>query len=344
MQGSLQILWDPNAQSTFVYPDDPTNRLSNVVIDLKGTSRTFLRVDYAQYEPVLAKELVLPDTVGLAVNGHLVFKMLVPLTAPRVAGYSVDVIIMARPSQDMRFGIPSVITPTLEYQSGEVEADDGVEEHIVVLAQGKEYPTSEAIWGEECLSVRALVQKVDPVVGVSNSAWANSSHAIPAYMYGPRKWDAVASWTYDTGVTGRTPFTNAGFFSCGFVGVRGGQRVKYFGTEGGSQIYCWPLQAGTHSVLSFVESYRPTTSFFDFQSAYRENGGEWLIPSYLRQKYWTTRYWRSPAAVPPIEGARFNSISGITAADQNFGLIYAGAGPDFTPVRFRRIPALINIV
>ena len=89
------------------YGDDPTNRLANVIIDLKGTSRTHIKINYASQYPGLRAMLT---PVGGApfegtTNGQLVFKINAPVTATRVVGFDVSVIVMARPAQAVVFGV-----------------------------------------------------------------------------------------------------------------------------------------------------------------------------------------------------------------------------------------------
>nr|WAQ80624.1 MAG: capsid protein [Fish-associated picorna-like virus 1] len=181
-QGSLQVLWD-NSLSLVAFPTDPTHRLVNVMIDLCGSSRTIIKIGWAQARPSLhSSPLAVGDGVdAVAVNGLLKVLVNSQLVGVRAGDFSTKIIVLARACEDMQFGAPSqevwtnaTINPittirfqmgppttTFEFQMG-ANDDDHTEETTITLVEPVDYPVAEALFGEQVASVRALVQKFSP--------------------------------------------------------------------------------------------------------------------------------------------------------------------------------------
>jgi hypothetical protein len=348
IQGSLQILWSPPYVAPTGFIEDPTNRLTNVVVDLTGTSRTHLSVGYSQHNPCLASVFYHDGAVGIkngSVNGHLVFRMLAPLTAPRVTGFSLQIIVMVRPASDMKFGVPTnqILTESaatlikdIVYQSSvgeEQEADSMV---VLSKAANADYPVAETLWGEDFGSVRGLMQHFNTIGAVSTSY--NGVYYINGFQHyiPPPRVTTHARWAPngDSGTT--VPFTYFGYYSAPFTGVRGSMRWKILAAST-DQIAAWPMAAGGFRA-QFATSGAVWPMLYDQQPIGVNMGAEWIFPAYSPWKYFPVRYALDPAVVAPY--ARYNYL---TTNDESIPDAYVSiaGGPDITAVRFRRIPGII---
>lgn len=351
IQGSLQVLWDPRQEGPFVYAADPTNRLTNVIIDMKGTSRTLLSVDYSQPTPCLTSNFVPPDipvTRPNTVNGQLVFKINAPLTAPRVTGFTVQVIIMARPAQDMSFGVPAshygmetasfYIERAVEdvvYQSGDGK-EATTSEQVIKLVVAKPYPVEEVLWGENFRSVRALMQKMSPIATL-DFPWVASHfyNGFPHFIPPPTNSPFTTRWAKAV-TPGSPPFTYFGYYSAPFVGMRGSMRYKVLATsfqqitgfpETGVDPITWPMNRGF-----------PGTFLYDQQMIGNGFAAEFQFPYYSIRKYHPCRWHPDPFVE---ENIRYDYFATTDENNPVGAYATAGAGPDFTVTRFRRIPGLI---
>lgn len=354
LQGSLQVLWDPEPFSTGVYATDPTNYLTNVVIDLKGTTKTHLSVGYSQRLPVRQSCFYPPNTVGAHSNGVLVFRINSKLIGPKPDPISIQVIVMARPQQDMIFGDPSgsylVHNGTFETNVGldyfQYQSDDKDEEetHMIELAPNNAYPTTTLHFGEEIKSVRALVQKFDTIGSLSTPLVV-----LPHFYPYP---SLMRQYTTVTGVSTASAriqpsFTYYAYYLAAFTGVRGSARYKFLliddaGANEGSMVEMHAnsvgnqasgLAAGFHLVDGLLV---PPTQVCDVQYLNFDNGVEFTIPSRNLVKYINPRAHVNPAT--PSFYARLDTVSFMTAKPAV--MMYAG-GPDVTVTRFRRVPTML---
>lgn len=349
IQGSLQVLWDPRTSGPYTYADDPTNRLSNVIIDLKGTSRTHIKVGFSQPIPVL-NSMLIPASTQLPkfqCNGSLIFRINASPTAPRVGGWAIQVIVMARPAQDMTFGVPQTkisnnlagiynIRDGIVYQSGAVS---DVAEEVIVLAASKSYPTCDVLWGEEFGSTRALMQHFSPCLGKTGSDnEVTYELALPHYMPPPSV--GTEQWTLAKYAPFNVPFTYYGWYLAPFVGVRGSTRVKIFSTVA-DNILGYPSPPGI-SPIGYVNTTTamPDISVYDQQPIGPGFGVEYTFPPYSQIKFWRCRFVPDNNDTDPfVRWDAFTPNSGITT-DELDGYFSIAAGPDITVTRFRRIPSI----
>lgn len=354
IQGSLQILWDPTT-SMPVYLNDPTNLLANVIIDLKGTSRTHLLVDYTNCFPCCRSNFLPVNTSGDAASqcGQLVFKMMAPLTAPRVTGYDLKIIIMARPSADMRFGNPSQrytqngvesSLNNLRYQGK--DGDDDEEIHMVQLTVSKPYPCKEFLFGEEVLSVRALIQKPSPIGGVDNTGneivW---QQLYPHYPPAPYN-SAMSEWTDNPDIPDTPYFTYYGFYLAWFTGVRGSTRWKFGGAEANHPYIMGAVPAvnaqGT-SVLQTVSTiFLPTPIVHSYAVAGGNTSAmEVTVPAYSTVKYYQPRGTNNVNSFNRLTRYDFLAVLRPSSTNLSGWPLYTCAGPDVSVTRFRRTPGLL---
>lgn len=350
LEGALQVLWTPNS-TTAVPAGDPTNRLANVVIDLKGTSRTMIRVGYSKEIPQAQSGMLavrVSSAPDLMVNGHLLFYMNAPLTAPREGAYSVQVIVMARPAQDMRFGCPgakvfdgSSFMPIerIQYQSG-----DGDEEPVtfIDLASSSDYPLKEMSWGDEIKSTRALVQHFSPAISLSTSLTSAWMARVPHFW--PVPFNATGmDFVYNGpagGVNDQTPlWTYFGWYVAAFNGYRGSMRWK-FTSETGGFMWMQAIMAGRSNIADLNANMYDTglidNGVASLQFIKNDIGAEFTIPGYNFYKYSLVRMFYSYNS-----GSMLYRSDSIGAAIPNVaGQGYMAAGPDFTVIRYRRIPGI----
>jgi hypothetical protein len=344
MQGSLQVLWDPYTLPRTSYADDPTNRLANTIIDLKGTSRTILEVGYSNPNPCMSKEFLSSGAMSLNANGQLVYYMNAPLTAPRVTGFTVQVILLARPMQDMSFGHPSAsvawgnTTKTLTdlvYQSGPSEVDS---ENRIVLVPSSPYPTADLMWGEEINSARALCQHFTPYLpwyseGGEGQFMLRFPHFPPPPFYN------VNSFIWNNVEDGflQPRFSYLGWYSAFYTGVRGSTRLKVVPHSGTCTVVATPLAGGP---LQLEDPTYPkdflVPLLLNLQTVSPSSAGEFTLPYYGTKKFLQPRTL-SPNADHAEDRLDFLGSPNPPASGFT-GTIFAAAGPDFTVVHFRRTP------
>jgi len=279
-----------------------------------------------------------------------------PLTAPRVSGFTVNVVIMARASANMRFGVPAdsyLINnnlhslQTLRYQG---EEDDSVPREMITLGElsNKEYPSKEVLWGEEIVSARALCQKFTPYQNLQYgytllSPWMV---ALPHYIPPPyENTTAAVTYTWNPQATTNPPFTYIGWYSAFFTGVRGSMRYKIYNTSTSGNLDYIVAPYGAVNSLSSIFSTTATSvdmpwcSNFATQEVGPANCGEFLLPAYQHVKYEQPRFLYNLGA----DSEQRCNVLGLpqTRSTAVNGYVCVGAGPDFTAVRFRRTPGFL---
>lgn len=339
LQGSLQVLWSPGGTLPVIV-GDPTHKLANVVIDLQGTSRTLIRVNYASFRPCLNSVLGLPGlSMGdVECNGQLLFRMNAPLTAPRVGGFSLKVIVMVRPCQDMVFGNPAsrvtnagglVSIDNVVFQGKEEEEEEPT---FVELTTCRPYPVSEIIFGEDFRSVRALVQHFCPVGSMEPVITA----VVPHFFPGPRDY-ATLAWETNLNykLSTRVAWTYYGWYSAPFVGQRGSTRWKLFSEGTSKQVFAMPTPPfhQLDPVIAGGTTILPETKLCGVQLTSNTNGCEFQSPNYCIHKFNYVRAVSDVSVLGPQ--SRFDQF---LAVDSLPAMLMMAAGPDYTVTRFRRIP------
>jgi hypothetical protein len=358
IQGSIQVAWDPDPSSAISYVGDITHKLSNVIIDLKGTSSTRITVDYSQPKPV-ADAIWVRETATLIVptglNGRLVFIMNAPLTAPREGFYNLNIIVMARAKSNMRFGNPSsrskrnqggngvnlaFDTHDIKYQSGSVDSDmhhpTSSSESVTLNKASDKYPTTELFFGEEFHSVRALMQKLTPLGTVLYNEISSIAY-WPHFPPMPSSSTTVEWAQLFLATSQPPPSTYLGWYSAAFVGQRGSTRVKFVsGTT--EQVDGFSMPPGLPANIPLARGFEGLM-IFDRQTAGNALGAEFQFPYYSNVKYYLTRAIYDYDSINTQNG-RFDYLLERSDGDSTGSPIYIGAGPDYSVTRFRRIPSL----
>jgi hypothetical protein len=346
LEGTLQVFWDSLGSSSDWNPltVDPTNILPNVSVNMNGTSATQIQVGYSQAPGSCPKAVQtgLPITTSItasgSVNGKLVFRVMSPLTAPKVTSATVRVLVFARPMQDMRFGVPAnkgltesfdqihfQMGPRLEWQ---MDRDNLEMSSQVVLQESDSYPSKEMLFGEEFMSARALWQHFCSYADMSGVTLGSFPHFPPV----ARASSSIDVWNNCTPVRpGYAPMTYYAYYSQLYTGLRGSTRYKLVG---GTTAVNWYIGVFDPEPTS----YGVHTDAMDVQTATRENGVEVTVPYYHKNKYLLAREYPIVYLSP---GLRLDSLwpnvnppGGTT--------LFVAAGSDTTVTRFRRVPGIIR--
>jgi len=376
----LQVAWNPLAVS--LGSVDPTNWLNNVIIDLHGSSRTLLNVDYSQSVPALKSAIVTstsdPAAIGEFTNGYLQFYLSAPLTGVRT-GVKLDIFVLARAKPDMRFFAPHDVTNyfngdtlvpiylnELRFQ-GKLDGDAVDELNARDLVDNKvPYNLVAKVAGEEFLSVKALVQKFAPYVLLRmDTAGLDEAAPLPVYPNPPfNTADVSANYggDHDFSVAGYVPFqgnrqspwTWFGYYKQLFVGTRGSTRVKCLPSTDSSDVNAGIMRLaattsplGSPNEVNSVLSLMPSKFHFDIQPLTRDSGAEFTFPAYQDLLYYNNRQWDDTAAVSSARrnglfNANFDTSGSSTIT--SYCQVYIAAGSDVSFVRFRKVPAFnLNI-
>lgn len=358
LQGSLQVLWDPAPIPLAAYINDPTHVLSNVVIDLKGSSKTKLQVGYSRLEPVAESVFLKPDDIDQRANGHLRFRLMSPLQNPTLTEVTITVVVLARPMQDMNFGFPtshyryrsgaSTFYPELASLRYQADKDDDASENTIVLAPSDPYPATDVHYGEEIKSVRALIQHFNTGKGFRVISDDDTTFYVTHFFPPPCSLREQNSYpSYATNSRLNPVFTYYSYFITAFVGVRGSMRYKIISNNGAVKVSGASVTIRTEAEFPFLEGddsdvfspiFGPGLAIMDLQSVTDTNGAEFTIPSQNYRKYHNVR---SIFDIGSVGTSYYNRINAFRMQGTAEGNIFIAGGPDTTVTRFRRIPALL---
>lgn len=368
-QGSLQVLWEPKSVANMAaFPADPTPYLSNVIIDLSGSSRTLLTVDYAQAYPTLISQPHYATSVwdDISCNGKLTFYLQAPLVTTSAAAKTVKVLIFARAAQDMRFGAPR---SDIEYWNGAATVKNSMATALVLQGDRNDpvnmtscsmntagsFDVEELCFGEKLRSVRGLMQILCPI-GLLDHNKGNLLSKIYPHFWPPLSTTINANPFQSITTFNSTPtgvgayFTYWGYYKSMFSLVRGSQRVKLYAyavvdrtdTLDGPRavsVFHWPVLPFYGGTSANATSGRANTPFAEVQPLSTEIGSEVVIPGYLRY-----------GALPARMSSRLNVTNTLHRFDgmvipmaQNYAYaeVFVGGGPDVTVSRFRRVPGVV---
>jgi len=345
-EGKLKVMWDPTTTVPPAYTNDPTNYLSNTSINLHGSSRTMVRIGYSDHRPCLSQQISNSATRNVpnggardgSHNGWLVFFLEQPLTSSRATAVHIDILIMARATSDMRFGVPSVQQgiSTVTFQGG---TTDEVAEHVVDLVPvGDPYPTTEVLWGEDIKSVRMLMQAFSGCSVLGD----NSSTFVQHIPFGPN-----STATPNMNGVSTPSFCYLSWYAPLFTGVRGSVRWKVMPADEQATtiLIAWPV-GEWYGIANNSPTYNwgcASLWNYDSQSALSEqgNGTEWLFPYYFSRKYINPREcWDPTVAVGFLRNIRMNGVSSPNGTTGQLWPLFIAGGPDITANRFRRVPGL----
>jgi hypothetical protein len=388
MQGAVQVAWVPSCTQN-PSTSDPTEKLCNTVLDMRGTAAVHLVVGYSQAKPVLRVATldgsdVIDSTVDNFANGCLYFRCIAPLTAPRSGAYATRIVVLARAGDDMVFGAPSI---GMRYFGDEIYvrniAQQAFPEEIdeQPLVPKAPYNTVATNFGEQFLSLRALMQKFTSFslfqMGGNNSAAFYAPHFPPA----PGDWDGLTDdpvYTLGGNWVGnnRVPFNWYGWCIAPFVGVRGSTRWKLLAIEASSEnssletvitVSAAPfVNEGPNPVNGAQWAYNRegvwggalATNVFphlDQQPCSQHAGAEFTLPYYYDRKYVLTRDRINMGGdIGPTMRIDLLWVTGLGGqyignSDVRTNLnamldVYVAAGPDVSVNRFRRIPGLLTSI
>lgn len=277
VKGSLQVFWDPAVFPTIAttYVSDPTVYLSGTMIDLCGSSATYLKVDMAGQVTAKLNEPVYETGTTRSIdycNGSLAFYLNAEVTTPRTDGVPVTVLIFARGGKNMKFHVPKALTTyggstssvttvnTTFRLQGLREFDPTVESTHVDLTDSTQLaPVVQINYGEDIASCRGLAQKFSYAgpLQLSNRTDGDVPRTYASLSF-PRRsvtagdgngigyFPGAAAYGYDTLGDGTVInyWSWAGHYLQMFCGFRGGHRIKVFQRDvGASEDVIYPLHA-----------------------------------------------------------------------------------------------------
>jgi hypothetical protein len=306
IKGALQVFWDPSVfpTATTTYATDPTHLLSGTMIDLSGSSCTFVRVDMTGLTSSKFNEPVYSTGSTRAIdycNGSLSFYLNAEVTTPRTDALVVTVLIFARGGKNMKFHVPKTFTSwggendqitltnsTFRLQ-GLSEFDPSVESTDVVLAQGQgSTPVVQVHYGEDIASARGLVQKFSyaGTVLLENSTDVSKPRPFASLGF-PQNSDYYSGQGHgyipDTSALGFDPinptgsvaqvWTWANHYLRLFCGYRGSHRIKLYHRDTGVPVDdTYPVHVGAlvpndiQSMGYVINALNRRTSIFTHES------------------------------------------------------------------------------
>jgi len=374
VRGQLLICWDPRVQTGLTYASNPAHRVANVQVDLCGSSATCIRVDMSSKFPTLHRVLSGAGVLGVidqeedSANGMFMLYLQQPATTVKTTPYTVSIIVLARACSNMRFAVPTFrlfrenvedYISNVQLHGEEWLSSEPVTECIGLVQNEGTYPAKDLQWGEEFLSVRALVQK--PLVfGASlTNKFADGRQLFPHHM--PPPASSSTAWaTVNTGAL-YTPFTFEGYYSAMFTGVRGSSRAKmqqYPSVASASPAVVTSIHgaclSGEDLTYCDVEGGVADVNNVPFlfhgpeQLLSTTHSVEMTFPAYSRNKFWWPRTMpitslnTVPAALNAMRYDMFIRDGWGDNATQpaNSIRLWHCAGPDVTFTRFRRTPII----
>jgi hypothetical protein len=377
VKGRMLVTWEPYVNAALSYPTDPSHRVANVSIDLCGTSATVLKVGMSSIYPALEQHISSSHTstgwTHATANGQLGFYIQAPLVTSKTTGFSVKIVVFARGGSDMKFGVPvllnSVDEESICLEHIRFEAAPGSLAPVematpqFMASTSATYPTKEVLWGEDFLSVRALMQRFSAMsrgrflTGVTSPVCGFLHHMTPPCNLAIFLGDANATniQLSETGAVTdtkhRVQFNWGGYYSQLFVGVRGSTRLKisYTGTVD-SQLMAAAVRGIDNAVcttsLGIIDPIYFTTRYQvgDLQTAGKTKSCEWVFPAYSQVAYY------QPRAVVDVSGEDIGSAIHVPRnmvypqflepSSSTLFQAFQAYGPDLAIVRFRRVPGL----
>jgi len=313
-------------------------------------------------------------------NGSLVLRVDKALLAT-VGATTIKVVVMARATPDMRFGVlketntfiagvsaRKEFNMSFQIQSGQRSvADVNVSSQSICIPEGDTqtaYPSGDVLWGEDILSVRALAQRFARVAIVGASSTSNTQNFVLPFYY-PRPLDLYVGGTgpwavgqlLQTATNGMgnapvwTPFSHVASL---FAGVRGSVRLKLMPNQimnlSVRSLFDQDVSTATVAGQGSVDWFgNPTTIT---TSAVVNNGigfyeaagsGEHGV-EVLLPNYAENKLWVYRYQGQLTDSSRQREILVQTVALQSTTTrceISYAGGPDIAFIRFRRVPGVI---
>jgi hypothetical protein len=231
-----------------------------------------------------------------------------------------------------------------------------------------DFPVGPALWGEEFLSIRPLLQKFSAIgVMYFGSSTTAAQFVYPHYYPAPFKTNAsdVAQYQIvDNGLSyGNQPFwTYFSHYAMMFAGVRGSTRVKVMGDPSltqsvsvvpGTDVEAFDNATAAPAFDPFIATgnaytsnliFAPGVNNTCFQAAIN-GGAEFHVPGYMDTRYQLYRWISNSTGGGATDRIRRNIIltapTTSTTTRSYLRVFYAG-GPDVALIAFRRTPAMIT--
>lgn len=382
-RGVIQFVWTgvPGLGS-----HDPTNQIYNIIMDVTGQADLTMKVGYSKVNPVSLchphSTIYPPVTNTQWFNGQVSIIVVNPLRAP-VDSSVTNIRIYARACDNMQFGLPKSYEPWEDGEELPILQDidyawllqgavgDGSREEIIMdlVPPSKPYPACEILWGEDVKSVRALMQKIEPlwetVTGLNfdqptedpeSTTWKWIFDHFPNQANNFITFDGTNVRRYGDRYA---QLNYASWYRYLFVGIAGSTRYKIMPGGVDSKIVrgsAWPVSfteytAASNNGLSDVMTASKCSpdTIVSFGDAY-----EITVPYYGHKKFFHARFNPdlnyTQAELPSVsqEYVRSDIIiqrgmdSSIPVANRKGALIYRGAGPDLRLVQYRFPPTIIN--
>lgn len=264
MRGMLQVFWSPDVTASgtlTAYSADPTNRLPSAAFDLAGSQQQVLQVPFSSTNMTLENVPMCDGYYAVrsptCANGSLTFYLASPYVAPRPGTITTQVLIFARPMQDLVFAVPRMVytkggvlpADYPELPSAHIRlvggpavdgASDVIETTLLSATVGVVNVAAE-LTTEVMPSPRALAQKFAPLATTNTAAnniaiyrhFPPPSALLPG---GSGAWTTVtatAAGTVGNHVSSntRSPWTWLSHMTSMYCGVKGGVRVKALATD-----------------------------------------------------------------------------------------------------------------
>jgi len=339
-RGALQLVWTPLGAA--LDGTDVTNVSLNVIFDVSENVDREVVVGFARENPVLHNTII-TDRVPIvdlgSTNGTLHFRVINPLVA-QASTASTSVFVFAR-GKNVQFGVPRdslryideaplpnplevLLYDQVVLQAKGALGDDsdlGVARTVLVPESGT-YPSDKILFGEEIVSIRALLQKPSLIRMLSFAPATNI--VLPMYFTMPgRDWDGGAQrvWTWSA------------YYRAPFLGFAGSERVKMIPN---SPCYLGASRAHVDvnppvDILSTVPTMAPVT----FCGA--NIGAEFVIPYYHDRKFLLSRevIQRNEPGPKILLFARSIDIAQPQQVE-----VFHCLGPDVRATCFRQLPAV----
>jgi len=240
VKGQLLVMFDPYSNANVAnMTASAIHRLNNVVIDLTGSSSTLISVGYSASEFVknvmpLAHSSPRNSETEKGTAGVIHFSLLTPVLAPK-STYLVHITVFARAKSNMRFYLPSNIVSKINASGEKISTnelylqmappDPGRNLTADLVETNGNFQAKECLFGEEVLSVRAMMQKFCAFSRFDLVNGVNVYH-FPALPSGCSPAEQQVIWRSDQ--SKRINFNYTNYYGSIFIGIRGGSRFKIY--------------------------------------------------------------------------------------------------------------------
>jgi hypothetical protein len=338
-RGALQVLWVPDGSSPTA---EVTNSSLNHIYDVSEPQDHIFTVGFSRERPALNNLILRLDGVGIipigSANGALSIKVVNPLVAQTEAA-STSIYVFARAGKNMQFGMPRdtilvpkatpSVFPLRTHTQLQADSDGALGDSLTVVPvvvplvpSSGPYPSSEVLWGEDILSVRALLQKPN-LLGMF-SFGQTQGELIPRLL-GPPATNLIGAVP--------VPWTWQNHYGCCYLGFACSERFKLFPREGS-----WAAANASHALSTAMQTENATaigiTAPLTFVGP--NMGAEFTVPYYGDVKYRSGYYGTSVVVAADNTVLTCRGMGGSVDA-----MVYYSFGPDIRATCFRILPQVV---